>query len=157
MTNSSPFIHSVPFPCSLHRAPVKFRIKFDVCLLTYKTSHKKQIVIFTPSWRHQSTSLEKDCIDILVTPIASIVKLSLSEGCFPSHFMSTLISPLLKKLTLNKDNLTNYRSVSNLSFLSKILEKVVANRLNLRINSSKLSNHYQSAYKNISLNWNCSS
>ena len=38
--------------------------------------------------------------------------------------------------------------MSNLSFLSKILEKVVANRLNSHINSSKLSNHYQSAYKN---------
>ena len=38
------------------------------------------------------TSLVKDCIDILVTPIASIVNLSLSEGCFPSHFKSALVS-----------------------------------------------------------------
>ena len=57
------------------------------------------------------------------------------------------VSPLLKKRTLNKDNLKNYRPVSNLSFLSKILENVVANRLHSLINSSKLSNHYQSAYK----------
>ena len=32
------------------------------------------------------TSLVKDCIDILVMPIVSIVNLSLSGGCFPSHF-----------------------------------------------------------------------
>ena len=43
------------------------------------------------------TSLVKDCIDILVMPIVSIVNLSLSEGCFPSHFKSALVSPLLKK------------------------------------------------------------
>ena len=42
------------------------------------------------------TGLVKDCIDILVTPIVSIVNLSLSEGCFPIHFKSALVSPLLK-------------------------------------------------------------
>ena len=37
--------------------------------------------------------------------------------------------------------------MSNLSYLSKILEKVVASRLNLHINSSHTSNDYQSAYR----------
>ena len=41
----------------------------------------------------------------------------------------------------------NYRPVSNLSCLSKILEKVVASRLNSHINSSHTSNDYQSAYR----------
>ena len=41
----------------------------------------------------------------------------------------------------------NYRPVSDLSFLSKILEKVVASRLNSHINSSHVSNQYQSAYR----------
>ena len=41
----------------------------------------------------------------------------------------------------------NYRPVSNLSFLSKILEKVVASRLNSHINSSHTSNDCQSAYR----------
>ena len=39
-----------------------------------------------------------------------------------------------------------YQPVSNLSFLSKILEKVVVNQLNSHINISKTSNQYQSAY-----------
>ena len=43
------------------------------------------------------TGLVKDCIDVLVTPIVSIVNLSLSEGCFLTHFKSALVSPLLKK------------------------------------------------------------
>ena len=76
------------------------------------------------------TSLMKNYINKLVTPIVSIVNFSLSEGCFPSHFKSALVSPLLKNSTLNRDDMKNYRPVSNLSFLFKILEKVVANRLN---------------------------
>ena len=93
------------------------------------------------------TGLVKDCIDVLVTLIVSIVNLSLSEGCFPKHFKSALVSPLLKKPTLNRDDMKNYRPVSNLSFLYEILEKVVASRLNSHINSSHTSNDYQSAYR----------
>ena len=93
------------------------------------------------------TGLVKDCIDVLVTPIVSIVNLLLSEGCFPTHFKSGLVSPSLKKPTLNRDDMKNYRPLSNLSFLSNILEKVVASRLNSHINSSHTSNDYQSAYR----------
>ena len=39
------------------------------------------------------TSLVKDCIDILITPITSIINLSLTEGSFPSHFKSAHVSP----------------------------------------------------------------
>ena len=80
-------------------------------------------------------------------PIVSIVNLLLSEGCIRSHFKSALVYPLLKKPTLNRDDMKNYRPVSNLSFHSKILEKVVASRLNSHINSSRTSNDYQCAYR----------
>ena len=43
--------------------------------------------------------------------------------------------------------MNNYRPVSNLSFLSKVLEKVVVNQLNSHINSSNTSNQYQSVYR----------
>ena len=42
-----------------------------------------------------SASLVKDCIYILITPITSIINLSLTKGFFPSHFMSAQVSPLL--------------------------------------------------------------
>ena len=93
------------------------------------------------------TSLVKDCIDILITAITSIINLSLTEGSFPSHFKSAHISPNLKKPSVNNDSMNNYRPVSNLSFLSKVLEKVVVNQLNSHINSSNTSNQYQSAYR----------
>ena len=86
-------------------------------------------------------------IDTLVTPIVSLVNISLSEGCFPSHFEFALISSLWKKPTLNKDDMKNYPTVSNLSFPSKIPEKAVASRVDSHINSSHISNDYQSAYR----------
>ena len=43
--------------------------------------------------------------------------------------------------------LKNYRPVSNLSFLSKVLEKVVANQLNDYMSQHNQHQMYQSAYK----------
>ena len=68
--------------------------------------------------------LVKDCIDLLNTPITSIINLSLTEGSSPSHFKSAHVSPLLKKPSRNKDSMKNYQPVSNLSFLSKVLEEI---------------------------------
>ena len=57
------------------------------------------------------------------------------------------VNPVLKKPTLPKEELNSYRPISNLSFISKILEKVVANRLRSHIYKNCLSNVSQSAYK----------
>ena len=94
------------------------------------------------------TSLVRDCIDIIITLITSIINFSLTEGSFLSHFKSAHVSPSppVEKPSLNKDSMKNYRAVSNFSFLSKVLERVVVNQLNSHINSSNTSNQYQSAY-----------
>jgi hypothetical protein len=46
-----------------------------------------------------------------------------------------VVRPLLKKPGLDQNVRTNYRPVSNLPFVSKILEKVVANRLEEHLES----------------------
>ena len=38
VTKSPPFTHSVPMLRSLHWLPVKYRVHFKICLLTYKAS-----------------------------------------------------------------------------------------------------------------------
>ena len=55
--------------------------------------------------------------------------------------------PLLKKPSLSKDDMTNYRPVSNLNFVSKIIEKDIANLIRSHLERNDLSNQYQSAYK----------
>ena len=46
-----------------------------------------------------------------------------------------------------KNDITNYRPVSNLNFASKIIEKVIANQIRSHLERNELSNRYQSAYK----------
>ena len=89
------------------------------------------------------TTLFKSCIDSLIVPITAIVNKSLKESVFPSDLKIAHVIPLLKKPSLDKNDLKNYRPVSNLSFISKVVEKVVASRLltHLELNSN------QSAYK----------
>ena len=57
------------------------------------------------------------------------------------------VTPLQKKLSLDRNILKNYRPVSNLSFISKLIEKVVAKQLNEFISLEGLLNVNQSAYK----------
>ena len=93
------------------------------------------------------THLLKQCIDDLIVPITTIINLSMREGVVPPDFKQALVTPIIKKKTLCRNELNNYRPISNLSFLSKILEKIVAKRLNAHIEEHLLSNHVQFAYK----------
>ena len=53
---------------------------------------------------------------------------------------------MLKKSTLDKEELSNYRPISNLSLISKIMERVVKSRLTDHLTSNSLLNSHQSAY-----------
>jgi len=76
-----------------------------------------------------------------------IINLSLSSEVFPSHFNYAHVIPLLKKSSLPANDQNSYRPISNLSFISKVLEKVVSCRLNVHLNCNHLSTVFQSAYK----------
>src|SRR6218665_1675754 len=57
------------------------------------------------------TSLLKDCASVLVPAVTKIINLSLSSGNFPMVFKHSLVTPLLKKANLDKENLSNYRPI----------------------------------------------
>src|SRR6218665_1891365 len=67
--------------------------------------------------------------------------------CFPSCFKSALVTPLLKKPYLDPGNLSNFRPISNLNNISKILERLFLTRIMNHITSSPNFSHYQSAYR----------
>ena len=76
-----------------------------------------------------------------------MVNLSLAEGVVPDRFKEAIVRPLLKKSNLDCESFKNYRPVSNLSFTSKLTEKVVANRLESHLVQNGLHDPLQSAYK----------
>ena len=94
-----------------------------------------------PSW------LLKECVDELSPIVTSIVNASLNHAIVPLSLKTALIRPLLKKSGLDKEVLKNYRPVSNLSFISKVLEKVVAKRLDDHMLDNNLYSSVQSAYR----------
>ena len=57
-----------------------------------------------------------------------------------------MLNPLLKKPALDTDEFKNFRPISNLRFMSKITEKVVATQLIEYLDKNNLSELFQSAY-----------
>ena len=66
---------------------------------------------------------------------------------FPSDFKNSVVIPLLKKSSLNPNVLKNYRPVTNLSFLSKILERIVFDQLVFHLAKNERLEKFQSAYR----------
>ncbi len=93
------------------------------------------------------TSLLSHCIDDLLPHFVSIINNSLHSATFPSSFKDAIVKPLLKKPSLDPDNLKNYRPVSNLQFLSKLTEKVVLRQLIIHLQANNLFYANQSAYR----------
>ena len=93
------------------------------------------------------TALVKSNICTLSPLITQVINHSLQAGYVPPALKSAVIRPLLKKPTLEPEILSNYRPISNLPFLSKVLEKVVAAYLQNHLNSNSLFEKFQSGFR----------
>ena len=78
--------------------------------------------------------------------ITRIVNISLTEGKFPSQWKIASTRPLLKKIGLEL-LAKNYRPVSNLSFLSKLVEKCMLSQFNSHCKLNGLISDDQLAYR----------
>src|SRR6218665_1299192 len=65
---------------------------------------------------------------------------------FPIGFQALARHSSSQKANLDKENLSNYRPISNLSFLSKLTERIVLARLNDYLSSNSLLNQHQSGF-----------
>ena len=74
--------------------------------------------------------------DAISLTIQSIVNLALLTGTFPPPLKSSFVSLLLKKPSLNKDDLSNYSPIVNLFFISKLIEKTSKNCLVAHLSST---------------------
>lgn len=92
------------------------------------------------------TPLLKQCADELVPFLTNIVNTSLQTGVVPHEWKCAVVFPLLKKAGL-EPVFPNYRPVSNLSFVSKLAEKVVVDELVKHCNQHAPFPDNQSAYR----------
>ena len=79
--------------------------------------------------------------------ISRLANLSFKHATFPSNFKTALVTPLLKKHGLDSSDPANYRPISNLNTISKIIERLVLTRLVQHVSLSPNFDSFQSAYK----------
>ena len=65
----------------------------------------------------------------------------------PKSFKRAIVVPVIKKPGLNRGELSNYRPISNLPYISKILERVVFSQLDQHLKEHSLLSPTQSAYR----------
>ena len=118
-------------------------------LLSFQATDAEEIerIIASMSSASRNPSLIKACRAEIALTHARIVNLSLEGAEVPDSLKNACIRPLLKKATLDPNSFKNFRPVSNIPFLSKVIEKVVADRLTRYLEDNYLFEPLQSAYK----------
>ena len=94
-----------------------------------------------PTW------LVKECIGDLAPVLRSMVNQSLHQSSVAESLQKALVFPTIKNMYGDREALSNYRPVSNIPFLSKLLEKVVLTQLNDYLDRNALLGKHQSGYR----------
>ena len=115
----------------------------DIRKIIYSSPTKSCALDSIPTW------LLKKCDDELIPVLTLIVNTSLSCAEFPKELNRALLTPLIKKIILDAEILKNYRPVSNLSFLSKSIERIVCVQLVNHLDKNGLYEVFQSAYRQL--------
>jgi len=89
----------------------------------------------------------KQVIDHILPAITKIVNLSFTTCTFPADLKTASVTPIAKKQNTKSDDFQNYRPISNLPYISKIIEKSAVNQLSNYMTDNNLYEPCQSAYR----------
>ena len=82
--------------------------------------------------------------------LLKLLSLSLKAGCFPQSFKRAIVKPHLKKANSDNEDFSNYRPISNLIYISKLLERAAFMQMREHLEKNSLFSKYQSAYRKFS-------
>ena len=94
-----------------------------------------------PTWVIQKYAVE------LSPFISALFNASMRLGVFPASQKLASVTPILKKASLDPLDLGNYRPISNLTFLSELLERAAYEQIIEYLDSNHLLPEMQSAYR----------
>ena len=97
------------------------------------------------------TDVLLESLDAVLPFICAVCNASLTAGRLPTSQKKSektaVITPVLKKPNLDSDDPKNFRPISNLTFISKVIERSVAEQLKLHFHQSDKMPTLQSAYR----------
>ena len=113
----------------------------DAIKLLQQAANKNCRLHPVPTWIIKTFAVD------LAPFVALLVNTSTRSGLFPSSQKRAIVTPILKKASLDANDLSNYRPVSNLSFISKILERAAYMQMSSYLQDNGLLPEKQSAYR----------
>ena len=126
----------MPLPDQLEFKPLTDE---DVRVLVQRSSKKSCALDPMP------TTLVTECVDLLLPVIKQMINLSLENANFPDAWKEALVNPLLKRFGLDL-LYKNFRPVSNLPYISKLMERSASDQLIAHRSSNGLYPDLKSAY-----------
>ena len=87
----------------------------------------------------------KDTANVIAGPLTHVINLSLNSGIIPNDFKMGRVMPIFKSGSVS--NIDNYRPISILPILSKILEKCVHDQVMLYLESNHLLSIQQFGFR----------
>lgn len=130
--------------------PLTFPVEFN----NFREVSQEEVKVFACKPSSKSCVLDplpamvlKGCFLVLLPTITKFVNLSLSTGRMPNALKVAALSPSLKKPDADFKQFSNFRPISNLTLISKIIEKAVAKQLTDHVKTYHLDVMYQSAFK----------
>ena len=94
---------------------------------------------------HLSGRFTKDGAKVLAKPITELCNLSITSGKFPDSYKIAKLKPIYKKGSLIEAS--NYRPISLLLLISKVIEKVIHDQSDTFLNSRNLLYNYRSGFR----------
>jgi hypothetical protein len=119
--------------------------------LSVTETYIKQIVLKSPTKFCEldpiQTVVLKQCLHVVLTPITNIVNLSLGGGSMPDALKVSQLAPVLKKISMDPEDMSSFRPISNFQFISKTIERVASPQLIDYLMENKIYPNLQSAFR----------
>lgn len=123
-----------------------FLNKFEPCTQEELADIIKSSKISTSHSDPLPSCVLKECVGDMLPYLTILVNSSLSQGSMDGT-KEAIIRPLLKKANLDYNKFSNFRPISNLLFVSKLIERVVLKRLDSHMAKNNLHIDSQYGYK----------
>ena len=109
------------------------------------TETVKSLKNSSAGWDFIPASIAKQCLKHYIKPLTYLINSSFESGTFPEELKLAKVIPIFKSGV--KQDISNYRPISILSFFSKVFEKTMYNHLINFIDANKILYKYQFGFR----------